>query len=326
MIALHVKHGGLMSHKSIIFGLAMSAMLASGSQAQQAARPLASVTGGSSVFGKIRCAGNQEVPMTADELQALPMQVVSTLKCGEGVSILSGFDNYTVNVRTADGKTGYVAAMYLVKAPAPKAPVVPVVRPVPLSGVVKWQAGAKGSEQFVKDGVVVASLTSNGVTVQASLHDARSRLQANIGVTNGRTHRVQVDPGRFTLVDAWKYLAYQDPADVASAVKHRGGLWVEANAVPESVQTTAAASFSAGATAQNAAYRISADPTIAPVNSLTTAQEVDSLALRPAIVQASGKTSGAVWFEHGRNLQHLILRVPVENQVFEFSFSFSPRS
>lgn len=300
----------------------MSAILASGAQAQQAARPLASVTGGTGVFGKIRCSGIENVSMTADELQALPMQVVATLKCGEGVTIVSGFDNYTANVRTSDGKTGYVAAMYLIKVPAPKAPVVPVARPVPLSGIAKWQTGAKGSEQFVKDGVVVASLTANGVTVQVSLHDVRSRLQANIVVTNGRTRGMQLDPGRFTLVDAWKSLLYQDPGDIASAVKHGGGMWIEATALPGNAQPATAALVSI----QDVAYKLSAESTIAPANSITTPQEVNSLALRPGIVQPNSKIGGAVWFERGKNLQYLILRVPVENQVFEFPLSFGLRN
>jgi hypothetical protein len=186
--------------------------------------------------------------------------------------------------------------------------------------------GAKGSEQFVRDGVVVASLTSSGVTVQVSLHDVRSRLQANIAITNGRTHRIQVDPGRFTLVDAWRSLLYQDPADVASAVKHNGGMWIEATALPGTGQATVAAYSPSPMSIQDVAYKLSAESTIAPANSITTPQEVNSLALRPGILQANNKIGGAVWFERGKNMQYVILRVPVENQVFEFPLSFGPRN
>jgi hypothetical protein len=137
---------------------------------------------------------------------------------------------------------------------------------------------------------------------------------------------MQLDPGRFTLVDAWKSLLYQDPADIASAVKHSGGMWIEATALPGNAQAATAAYLPSPVSIQDVAYKLSAESTIAPANSITTAQEVNSLALRPGIVQPNSKIGGAVWFERGKNLQYLILRVPVENQVFELPLSFGPRN
>jgi hypothetical protein len=69
---------------------------------------------------EIKCPGVPNVPMTADAEQSLPLQVVATLKCGEVVTGLSNSEAYAVNVKNSEGKTGYVASMFLKKIPAPK--------------------------------------------------------------------------------------------------------------------------------------------------------------------------------------------------------------
>src|SRR5208282_5289719 len=63
--------------------------------------------------GTVVCRGVQNVPVTADAEQSLPMQLVTRLNCGDEVAVLSDSEGYTVNIRTADGKDGYVARMYL---------------------------------------------------------------------------------------------------------------------------------------------------------------------------------------------------------------------
>ena len=65
------------------------------------------------IRGTVLCRGAQNVPMTSDAEQSLPMQLVARLNCGDEVAVLSDSEGYTVNVRTADGKDGYVARMYL---------------------------------------------------------------------------------------------------------------------------------------------------------------------------------------------------------------------
>ena len=57
----------------------------------------------------IKCHDRPYVSLTADAEQALPLQVVATLHCNEEVSILSDPQGYTIQVRTAGGKIGYVA-------------------------------------------------------------------------------------------------------------------------------------------------------------------------------------------------------------------------
>ena len=118
----------------------------------------------------VRCHAVTSVPMTADAEQALPMHITGTLPCGAEVSVLSDVEGYTVNVRTADGQTGYVARMYLTAIPAPAAPK-PVTSAVVENNIARWVSGGAGSDQFVSDDSLVESLTVNGVTVQVTLHD-----------------------------------------------------------------------------------------------------------------------------------------------------------
>ncbi len=76
--------------------------------------------------------------MTSDAEQSLPLQVVATLKCGEEVTVLANDEGYTVKVKNADGKIGYVAAaMYLKKIPAPKRPRARMEAPNPFTSSLR---------------------------------------------------------------------------------------------------------------------------------------------------------------------------------------------
>lgn len=68
----------------------------------------------------IQCDGQSYVPVTADEEQAIPLEVVDKAACGSRVTVLSDPQGYTVMVRTAAGKVGYVARHQLAVEAAPK--------------------------------------------------------------------------------------------------------------------------------------------------------------------------------------------------------------
>jgi len=57
----------------------------------------------------IHCHNQPYVTVTADAEQAVPLQVVATANCNEEVTILSDTQGYTVKIRTASGKIGYVS-------------------------------------------------------------------------------------------------------------------------------------------------------------------------------------------------------------------------
>src|SRR6202140_2234504 len=294
--------------------------------AQQIAKPL-TVTGGL-VSGSILCRGTSKVPMTADPQQALPFNVVADLDCGQPVSWVSGGQGYTVNVRTADGKSGYVAWMNVAKGEA-IATMKNVRQPAVIKdGKARWLAGTEGSQRFYSEGLEAESLTVNGVTVQVSLQDTGWKLLANIAVANGGLQAVHVVPSQITLVtlgQVKKSLPYQQPKKLRTAVNHQI-LWTQADAAP-----------SASGYLVNAGYRTSdSDGLNRTQNYLAQHQaeverkaefnphsEINTVALKDAAILPSGDVSGSTWFEREGKLQEMVLRGPVGDLVYEFPLSFN---
>jgi hypothetical protein len=266
--------------------------------------------------GTVLCRGVQNVPVTADAEQALPMQLVARLNCGDEVAVLSDSEGYTVNIRTADGKDGYVARMYLSESPANSAKDHPAAEAVIDNGIARWQSGAPGSDQFFSGGSLVESLTANGITVQVSLQDTGWKLRATVAIANEGAAPVHFNPAGFTLDELkprLRALAYQNPKELAKALTHQV-YW-----------TNASATAPASATYVNAVYKTSAGvPT--PNYLAEAAQQVQSSVLQPGTVAPKEKSSGVVWFERDKNPQQLNLRVFVADQIFEFPLSFPPHN
>jgi len=308
--------------------------------ASRAQNPAQSDTSVAAPWWKINCPGVQNVPLTSDAEQSMPLQVVATLKCGEEVSVLDNSEGYTVRIKNGDGQTGYVAAMYLKKIPAPKRPQGAKSATL-ANGVSRWEEGAPGCDQFMNDGRLVESLTVNGVTVQVSLHDSGWKLRANVAIANESAASISIDPLEFILDEIGAHgrpLFYQDPEELAKNVTHQV-LGTETTAGPAKVPSQ---SSSAVVNATNVDYRTSAVPTVSAPNYLiqhqsaeddavrrqgkqtlvNTAQQIRALALKSGAIEVGGKASGAVWFERGKNPQQLMLRIPIENQMLEFPLSF----
>jgi hypothetical protein len=92
-----------------------------------ARQPAQSSSSSGPMAGKIRCQDGDWVNVTADAEQSMPLQVVDKAKCNEDVTVLSDPQEYTVKIRTASGKVGYVARFEVAVDPnaAPKlAPIV----------------------------------------------------------------------------------------------------------------------------------------------------------------------------------------------------------
>ncbi len=96
--------------------LILGATCASGpARAQQKAQP-SSDSGGTPA--KIKCHEEPNVSITSDAEQALPLRLVAIAACNESVTVLSDLQGYTVKVRTASGKIGYVTR-YEIAADSP---------------------------------------------------------------------------------------------------------------------------------------------------------------------------------------------------------------
>jgi hypothetical protein len=290
----------------------------------------------------INCPGLRNVPMTADAQQSLPLQLVATLKCGEEVAVLANDEGYTVQIQTADGAIGYVAAIYLKKIPASKRPQTTEQVSV-RNGVARWQEGAPGCDHFVSNGILVESLTVNGITVQVSLHDTGWKLRANVAIANQGSGSIRIEPSKFILDEIGangKPLFYQDPVELAKNVTHQV-LWTEAIAEP-STASPRTISSPESVSATNVGYKASFAPSISAPNYIiqhqyaeenavrkegkqtlnNTAQQILALALKRADLDPNDKISGAVWFERGKNPKQLMLRIPIGNQTLEFPLSF----
>jgi hypothetical protein len=332
-------------HKSIASNLAFLSIVVSSlvpaSRAQTATQPTANAVP-VVVNWKINCPGVHNVPMTADAEQSLPLQVIATLKCGEEVTVLDNAEGYTVKIKTTDGKIGYVAAIYVKKVPAPRRP--PGLDSAKIeNGVARWQQGATGCDHFMSNGILVESLTANGITVQVSLHDTGWKLRANVAIANSSSEAIHIEPSQFILDEVsaqGKPLFYQDAAQLAKNVTHQV-LWTETVAQPagatthfspsaESVSTTNVgykSTFASSASAPNyiLQHQYAEENAVRQQGKQTlnkTAQQILALALKSATIQPNDKVAGAVWFERGKNPQQLILRIPIENQAFEFPLSF----
>ncbi|HEY6384201.1 MAG TPA: SH3 domain-containing protein [Candidatus Acidoferrum sp.] len=301
-----------MRHKLLVLGtFAGLAVTLPSLAAENSGSATAPAPGG--LHGTVVCRGVENVPVTADAEQGLPMQLVARLNCGDEVAVLSDSEGYTVNIRTADGQDGYVARMYLSERPANSAKDRRAVEAVVDNGIARWQSGAPGSDQFFSGGSVVESLTANGITVQVSLQDTGWKLRASVAIANEGSVPVHYNPAGFTLDELkprLRTLAYQNPRELAKALTHQV-YW-----------TNSSATAPASATYMNAAYKTSAYVPSTPNYLADVAQQVQSAVLLQGNVGPKEKASGVVWFERDKSPQQLNLRIFVGDQIFEFPLSF----
>lgn len=332
-----------MIRKSTLLGLVAVLALSQSSQAEETANGAASLSQ-SILTSTISCNGYPNVPMTKDQEQALPMQTIATLECGQVVTVLSTMDAYTVNVVTPDGMNGYVARMYL---SFPTRKRVDTGAPLPgenaavSNGIARWQSGSKGSVQFRSGSESVVSLTANGVTVQVSLQDTGWKMRANVAVVNSNKRPVYVLPRLVSLDEVApliKPLRYEDPSQVAKAATHQL-LWTSANAAPSLSAQSQRTSVSSGSEFTAVSFKLPpADPspnylaqhqileeTAAKNQSalVDLTREIKSLSLHECTLKSGEKVAGAVWFDRDAKSSQLLLRVPVGDVIFEFPLSFN---
>ena len=278
----------------------------------------------------VNCPGLTSVPMTADELQALPLQLVATLPCGSEVTVLAEDEGYTARVRSNDRQEGYVARMYLLPvktAPVLAAPAPPAEATV-VNGVAHWQSGTPGCDQFRSQGRNVESITAKGITVQVSLQDTGWKLRAAVAISNKTDAALDVQPSLVKLNELepnQRGLPVQDPRKIARAVNHQA-LWTTATAKP-----TPGAAGDSAAPQNSLNYSTSAPDDLSQhlVLSSTdhyTAHEYSdhplALALTKMSLPPQQKIAGVIWFDRDASAREFSLSVPVGEVVFRFPLSF----
>jgi len=278
----------------------------------------------------VKCVGVTSVPVTADAEQALPLTQIATLACGEAVFLLSDNGGYTLRIRTSDNKEGYVAYMYVTQEATPFRPKTRDSAPVQLpnavvqNGVVHWNAGAPGCDQFLSNGHMVESATANGVTVQVSLQDTGWKLRATIAVSNESGEKVYVLPALITL-DALKpglrNLRQENPAKLAHKEVNHQLMRAESTAQPSPSAT--AYRSGPGVTLNAPAYRIF--PVQDYLANNTDAPPVKTLALKNVNLAPGQKTAGELWFARGANASELSMRLSIGDVAYDFPFSFNQK-
>jgi hypothetical protein len=275
----------------------------------------------------VNCPGIASVPMTADQVQALPLRQIATLSCGQQVSILADNEGYTAHIRTSDGKEGYVARMYLTTATPVTEPTLnldtptPVSNAAPVNGIVRWNSGAPGCDQFASRGRQVESITTNGITVQVSLQDTGWKLHASVAVSNGSDSQVFVLPALVTLDEltpSLRNLREEIPAKLARSEVNHQLMHSESNAVPP--PSAIVLHSRSAAPVSTVSYRNSAVDDYLGFNDQTAS--VRAVALKDANLAPGQKTSGEVWFTRDSKARELSLRISLANVVFDFPFSF----
>jgi len=330
-----------MKSKLILLGALSSLIFSLSARAEELANS-PSTSNNATLTSKISCNGNLSVPMTADQEQTLPIQLVADLECGEEVAVLSDVEGYTIHIRTEEGKQGYVAHMYLTRPVRKRAEAqLPGENAAISDGVARWQAGAKGSYQFMNGSQVVESLTANGVTVQVSLQDTGWKMRANVAVVNGGTQSVYVLPKLLALDEIAplvKPLRYEDPSQLAKAANHQV-LWTSASAGAADGPRPSRSYSSPNGDVYVLTYKLPvSDPSpnylaqhqaleeIAAKNQsalVNMVREINELSLRECTLKPSEKTAGAVWFERDGKSRQLVLHVPVGDIIYEFPLSFN---
>jgi hypothetical protein len=289
----------------------------------------------------VKCPGVTNITFTADQVQALPLQVVGSLSCGETVAVLSDDEGYTARIRTRDGQEGYVARMYLAAraealAPALVKQAAPVVVAVPVNGVVRWETGAPGCDEFLSHGRHVESITTSGITVQVSLQDSTWKYRVNVAISNHGEPNVAVLPEMVTLDELQPDLRPLPAASLQEVVHSptHQVMWTFADAVP----SPSAVAFPTVTTSPASMLEHNTSPTpdyLDPHMTLAFEQhgayarnesiDVEAIALKPGPLPPGQKTAGVVWFERDSGARELSLRVPVGEVVFDFAFSLEQK-
>jgi len=123
-----------------------------------------------------------------------------------------------------------------------------------------------GCDHFVSNGILVESLSTNGVTVQVSLHDTGWKLRANVAIANEGSESISVSL-QIILDEIGRErqtLFYQDPAELAKSVTHQV-LWTESVAEPSSNSPRTVAS-SEPVSATSVGYKSSLTPSVSAPN------------------------------------------------------------
>jgi hypothetical protein len=215
--------------------------------------------------------------------------------------------------------------MYLTNAaPAPQPATdrdTPATSASAVDGIIRWNAGAPGCDQFTSRGRKVESATANGVTVQVSLQDTGWKLHASVAIFNASGAQVYVHPSLVTLDEltpTLRNLREENPSKLAHSAANHQLMHSEYVAVPppSAIVLHSRSAVKVVAVSDHSAF---VGDYLAPSDETSS---VSAAALKAANLAPGQKTSGELWYVRDAKARELSLRISVGDQVFDFPFSF----
>jgi hypothetical protein len=207
------------------------------------------------------------------------------------------------------------ASLALAQAPSPAPSAAPQAAPSAAPATLRWAEGDKNSELVTQQGVRIEIIHAPGLDVAVSLLDLQEfATRAWVQVLNRGSAGLPIDPAQATLQivkPKAKTLPAVSADKVAEKIKQAADVQAEGRAGAGCALMSAGCAQNSSGVASSKEVQQRAD---AMINS------VKSTALLAQMVPPSGQAQGAVFFPFERKRQESLLRIPIGNQIFEFSF------
>jgi hypothetical protein len=223
------------------------------------------------------------------------------------------------------------------------------------SGIHTWLQGDPNCDRILINGRPLKTIMAGGVEIQVSLQDTGAKMRADLVIINHTNARIDLQPEAFRLTVTSprnKVLKYEDPDHLAKVIdrKARWGAALSAAAGSTARTQTTSQSRTSGTTSMSDNSGNSASGTYEGNTTTTTSQPdlesrrqaaqnvarirerasaniatIESVALRSNTVMPDQQISGAVFFEHERHHDSVVLNIQVGGELFEIPFTWTPK-
>jgi hypothetical protein len=199
---------------------------------------------------------------------------------------------------------------------------------------VRWQSGAANSDLIVRNGLQIAILDHEGLSVRVTLTVQNYRQVALVGVINQTPNRVEVVPSEMTFVlldPEGKTFPYQDPDKIAAKARNAAALAsVLAGILSYQRSYTTGAIHGTSFYSTTTTYPNVSGSALALAGQIKEdeASNIQRDGLRENTLVPGEHVAGAVFFAAPKHYEkdyktrklETLLRVPVGDYMFEFPF------
>jgi len=211
-----------------------------------------------------------------------------------------------------------------------------------LAQVARWRANSPESDRVLVDGVVVKSLTANGLTFFVSIRDTGWKTRCDLLIRNSNGQRFDVFPQQFMLevtAPAPRPLAYEAPDALVRSIRRSSALVAALQAISgalASKTTTTQTEYSApgrygirtiGHSTGTATGPDDFARAVAYENTQAVAQNRDAAiaylertSLKANTLMPGTELAGAVFFERAKDAGSVLVRVNLRGTAFEIPY------